>query len=80
MKPVTANDPPRRSLVDDPDFNASLADLDDGMSDDAQRAKSAPRGSLADLDRGIVDDDPSGAPPSPAITRPGRSGAPSGGG
>ena len=57
--------------MDDPDFNASLADLDHGMSDDAQRAKSAPRGSLADLDRGIVNDDPSGAPPpSPAMTRP----------
>ena len=37
---MAADDVPRRSLADDPDFRASLADLDRGLSDEDPRAES----------------------------------------
>lgn len=72
---MTADDLPKRSLADDPDFNASLADLDRGMSDEDQRANSAGRGGISDLDRGMGAGAPPPAksaarPPATAMPRP----------
>jgi type II secretory pathway predicted ATPase ExeA len=55
---VAADDLPKRSLADDPEFRASLADLDRGMSDEELRANGVARGTSSDLDRGMGADAP----------------------
>ena len=71
---MTPDDLPKRSLADDPDFCASLADLDRGLSDEDQRANGAARATLSDLDRGMGAEAPrvssAARPPATAIPRP----------
>jgi type II secretory pathway predicted ATPase ExeA len=70
LKRVAANDPPKRSLADDPDFRARLAELDRGMSDKAQRPNSDPHLSDLDRDMGLEAPGAGSAPPPQATAKP----------
>lgn len=71
---MAADDLPKRSLADDPEFRASLADLDRGMSDEELRANGAARGTIPDLERGMGAEAPragsAARPPETALPRP----------